>query len=230
MDMERSSMSSREGSPLKSNGAYTSRINSTDAGQRELHVVQQTAAAVSSDDERVENHCLTEEDTPREINQERTISEGGQNEIQTQLQEQVTPPSSSEPQTPHNGMFGDRHRPNGSAAGGGETHHEDNELAITGDTSTGHRSKGALTCMTLTRITGLVVLAIVIAGIFSVPIVLFALKTNKDRVSGTLMKNLYITYAISMLTLYHIMYNLYRALQQLNALLRCTMVKYASQH
>ena len=186
MDVESSSISSREVSPRRSNGvrsnsAYTSRMNSTDARQGELQ--QHTVTTVSGDHESVGDHCPPGEDV---INQEMAICESGQNETQTEPREQVTPPSSSETQRLHNNIHEDRHRPIRSA-GERDTHHSDSEPDVTGDTSTSNRrrGKGALMCMTLTRITALVVLAIVIAGVFSVPIILFVIKTNEDRVSGS---------------------------------------------
>ena len=180
MDVESSSISSGEASPLRSDGVYTSRMNSTDTRQGEVQ--QQTVTTVSDNNERIGDHCQPEEDI---INQEIAISESGQNETQTEPREQVVPTSSSETQRLHNNILEHRQRPQRSA-GERETHHEDGGPDVTGDTSASNRRRGegALMCMTLTRITALVVLATVIAGIFSVPIILFVIKTNQDRVSG----------------------------------------------
>ena len=226
MDVENSSISSREVSLRRSNGVrsnsvYTSRMNSTDARQGELQ--QHTVTTVSGDDESVGDPHQPGEDV---INQEIAICESGQNETQTEVREQVSPPSSSETQRLHNNILEDRHRPIRSA-GERETHHEDSEPDVAGDTSTSNRrrGKGALMCMTLTRITALVVLAIVIAGIFSVPIILFVIKTNKDRVSGS--HHISFNF-LQFKTLHQLL--LYRPLQQQNAVQKCTLVKCANQY
>ena len=62
-----------------------------------------------------------------------------------------------------------------------DEHHEDKPDKTTDTATTDkQKEKGALS---LTRFVALVILAIVIAGLFTVPIVLFILKTNLSNVS-----------------------------------------------
>ena len=60
---------------------------------------------------------------------------------------------------------------------------DDETETNTSDRERRKRKKGALMCISLTRLVALVILAIVIAGLFTVPIVLFILKANDNNVS-----------------------------------------------
>lgn len=106
---------------------------------------------------------------------ERSVTTGQNPDTQTNLQQQVHDIPTS-PRAGNNHLHEDMHNIN----------RQDEEPETTVAIATDRQmKKGALLCLSATKIMALIILGIVIAGVFSVPIALFVLKTNHSSVSTT---------------------------------------------
>ena len=156
----------REGSDCLQRASNTCRFSFTGAkSESNANLLQD----VTETSERVENGQWTAD--RHAMDMERSVT-AGQSDTQTNLQQQVhdvpTSPSSERASNYH--LHEDV---------SGENHHE---LAAT-QSKDRQMKKDALLCLSATKIMALVILGIVIAGLFSVPIAVFVLKTHHFSVS-----------------------------------------------
>ena len=151
----------REGSDCLQRASNTCRFSLTGAkSESNANLLQD----VTETSERVENGQWIED--IHAMNMERLVT-AGQSDTQTNLQQQVH----DDPTSPSSERAGNYV--------GGENHHE---LAAT-QPKDKQMKKGALLCLSATKIMALMILGIVITGLFSVPVAFFVLKTNDFSVS-----------------------------------------------
>ena len=131
---------------------------------------------VTETSERVENGQWIED--THAMNMERSVT-AGQSDTQTNLQQQVH----DDPTSPSSERAGNYHLHVHEDVGR-EYHHElEPETTIATQPKDRQMKKGALLCLSATKIMALIILGIVIAGLFSVPVAVFVLKTHHFSVS-----------------------------------------------
>ena len=129
---------------------------------------------VTETSERDENDQLTAD--THAMDMERSVTTG-QSDTQTNLQQQV----GDVPTSPSSETAGNYHLHEHVSE---ENHHElEPETTIATQPKDRQMKKGALLCLSATKIMALLILGIVIAGLFSVPVAVFVLKTHHFSVS-----------------------------------------------
>lgn len=161
----------REGSDCLQRPSNTCRFSLTGAkSESNANLLQ----GVTETSERVENGQWTAD--THSMDMERSVT-AGQSDTWTNLQQQVH----DVPTSPSSERAGNYHLHEGV---GGENHHElEPETTIATQPKDRQMKKGALLCLSATKIMALMILGIVIAGLFSVPVAFFVLETNHFSVS-----------------------------------------------